>query len=154
MLLLGGVPVTYFASSLTADDEEIHGYKIGSHRGQQAWESLTVLVAINAWREHWIAKRLTLCIKSDSKAALAMAERLKSGPSAKLISQELAIIYHEAAFEPRVQHIPGVANRLADALSRLNAPGSKKTLPKVLTDLPVTPIPPRGRSYYAMLATK
>ena len=37
VLLLGGIPVTYFVSPLTHHDEIIHNFNIGSHRGQQAW---------------------------------------------------------------------------------------------------------------------
>ena len=75
--------------------------------------------------------RLAIYIKSDSKSALALAELLKVGPSASLIGQELALIYHEAGYEPKVEHLPGVANQLADILSRLNDPKkSNATIPQ------------------------
>ena len=93
-----------------------------------------------------------MCIKSDSKSALALAERLKAGPSAKIIAQELALIYHWASFEPKIEHVPGVANQLADALSRMNDPNKPKALPPILEKVPFTKIPTRCRSYYWTLA--
>ena len=83
-----------------------------------------------------------------------MAERLKAGPSAKLIAQELALLYHHARFEPKVEHIPGVANQIADALSRLMAPQDAKDLPEVLATVWQTKVPPRTPAWYKTLAAE
>ena len=152
ILVIGGIPVAIFHSPLSTEDETIHGFQRGDHRGQQCWECLTVLVAITAWYNQWRTRRLTVCIKSESKSALALAERLKAGPSAKIIAQELALIYHWASFEPKIEHVPGVANQLADALSRMNDPNKPKGLPQILKSIPFTTIPIRYRSYYWTLA--
>ena len=152
ILLWLGKPIAWFTSPLTEDDVRIHKFELGDHRGQQAWECLTVLVAVKSWYDYWSQTRLTVCIKSDSKSALSLAERLKVGPTAKLISQELALLYHWAQFEPKVEHIPGVANQLADTLSRLNDPKKDKTLPAVLAQIPPTRIPARDEAYYMALA--
>ena len=111
-----------------------------------------MLVAITAWYDHWRTRRLTVCVKSDRKSALALAERLNAGPSANIIAQELALIYHWASFEPKIEHIPGVANQLADALSHMNDPKKPKTVPPMLENVPFTKIPIRYRSYYMTLA--
>ena len=85
-------------------------------------------------------------------SALALAERLKVGPSATLIGKELALLYHHTQFEPKVEHVPGVANQLSDLLSRLMDPSKHATLPEVLTALTVTPIPARYENYYEALS--
>ena len=50
-----------------------------------------------------------------------------------LIAREVAWAYSESSFEPRVfVHLPGVANTLADHLSRMSAPGFVDNFPKEL----------------------
>ena len=52
--------------------------------------------------------------------------------------RELALDLAEGAFTPDiVEHIPGVSNEWADALSRLRAP-QPKTIPQALLDVPRT----------------
>ena len=106
VLCINGVPVTYFTSPLDANDERIHGQTIGDSVGQQAWECLVVLVALKAWYSTWIAKRANITIKGDNISALAMASRMKLGPTASFIGKELSLLYFEAQFEPEVVHIP------------------------------------------------
>ena len=116
------------------------------------WECLAVLVALRCWYGYWQGRRLSINIKSESMSALALAERLKVGPSAKLIGKELALLYHHTQFEPKVEHIPGVANQLADLLSRLMDPSKQTALPDVLTALTVTSVPARDEKYYKVLS--
>ena len=61
-------------------------------------------------------------------------------------------MYHWASFEPKIEHVPGVANQWADALSRMNDPNQPKELPQILANVPFTTIPTRYRSYYWTLA--
>ena len=37
----------YLFSPLEAVDEQKFGYKVGDHKGQQCWEALVLLVAVN-----------------------------------------------------------------------------------------------------------
>ena len=62
--------------------------------------------------------------------------------------------FTEAAYEPRVvEHIPGVAHVVADALSRRYDPNKTWVLPPLLQDIPETEVPIRDEDYYVTWAT-
>ena len=70
------------------------------------------------------------------------------------ILKEVALLYSETSFEPRrFDHIPGVANGIADELSRMCKPGSNGTLPTEPRDIEATVVPIRDKKYYKVLAT-
>ena len=76
---------------------------------------------------------------------------IKSSP---LIAKEIALLYSEAAHEPRIfEHVPGVANVLADALSRAYEPGVDFKLPPQLATARRIQVPRRRRTWYKSLAT-
>ena len=78
--------------------------------------------------------------------------RSKASPT---ISKEVALLYAEGSFEPRVfQHLPGIANGLADTLSRLDEPGANVTLPDELHGITPAFVPVRNKHYYRILTTK
>ena len=52
------------------------------------------------------------------------------------------------------EHVPGVANVLADGLSRVFEPGADTTLPPQLSDAIRRTVPTRKQSFYQSLATK
>ena len=67
----------------------------------------------------------------------------------------MALLYSHAAHEPRIfEHVPGVANILADGLSRVFEPGADATLPPQLSDAKRRNVPIRKHSFYQSLATK
>ena len=153
VLIIGGIPVAWFASPLTTHDEKIHGQAIGSDKGQQVWESLCVLVALKVYASQWMDKRVALTITGDNVAALTLAAYLKGKGPRTLIAQEISLIYSFSSFEPAVlKHIPGVTNVQADGLSRLYQPDAHYEIPPQLREVPRTPIPIRDRSYYRCLA--
>ena len=100
ILVINSVIVAYFSCPLDAQDEKRFGATIGHSNGQHIWETLCILVALKAWREHWSHRRVTLTIKSDNVSALVLAAQLKAKESRRIIAKELAYIYAEAAFEP------------------------------------------------------
>ena len=64
------------------------------------------------------------------------------------------MLYGESAFEPRVfHHLPGVANGIADTLSRMAEPGFEGDLPNELVDIAATEVPLRNKHYYKILTT-
>jgi len=74
--------------------------------------------------------------------------------SSSLIAREIALIYSEAAFEPRMfEHVPGITNTIADALSRLHEPMSGYVLPPQLASIKETSVPVRRRGWYSSLTT-
>ena len=122
ILIEDGCVVSWFASELSNHDETIHKQQRGQAEGQQTWEALCVLVAVRCWASRWMDKRVSINMKSDNMAALSLAARLKSKVSS-LIAKETALVYSSASFQPRyVEHVPGVLNFSADALSRLSDP--------------------------------
>ena len=63
-------------------------------------------------------------------------------------------MYSETSFEPRrFDHIPGIANGLADELTRLCEPDSPGNLPVDLQTIEPTIVPIRKKAYYRVLAT-
>ena len=157
---LGGILIIdsrvygYFGVRLTRHDERIHSAKIGSDESQQIFEALTILVAFRVWLPLIKQKRVVLTLTSDNMSALAMGAKLKITAST-LIARELALTLCEAAFQPRViQHLPGVMNGHADALSRLFQPGGKHTLPEQLAGCKRAHPPRRNASFYTTLSTE
>ena len=53
----------------------------------------------------------------------------------------------------RVSSSPGVANGIADALSRMVEPGFIATIPEELKDIEPTVVPARTKHYYRILTT-
>ena len=153
LLVIGSSIIAYFTSPLDEHDEKRFGARIGQSNGQQIWEALCILVALKVWREHWAHRKVTLTIKSDNVSALVLAAQLKAKGSRRIIAKELAYIYAEAAFEPTIlQHIPGVANTLADTLSRMDMLGLPMALPSKLSHIAQSQIPVRTDDFYETLA--
>ena len=76
-------------------------------------------------------------VKSDSISALIMTLRLKTdGEGTTTIAQELALDIASGIYRPQItQHVPGLANKTADILSRMHAPNSESVLPEHLGGL-------------------
>ena len=71
-----------------------------------------------------------------------------------IISKEVSLLYSETSFEPRrFDHIPGVANGLADELSRLCEPDSPGAVPMDLQTIEPTVVPIRKKAHFKVLAT-
>ena len=154
VLICGERALGYFASPLSRHDERRFGKSIGDNQGQQIWEALCVLVALRAWMKQWSAVRVLLTLKSDNMSALVMAGKLKI-TSSTLIAREVALLLSEAAFMPRhVEHLPGVMNTWADALSRLEEPGGNYAIPQQLTSAPRARCEVRSAAFYTTLATE
>ena len=98
---------------------------------------------------------MMMSLKSDSKSALSIAARLNTSKNANQIGGEIAYLYTEAAYQPRyVTHVPGVANVMADALSRLTDPTKHYQIPNELLTVKRVEVPLRTRDWYKTLAAK
>ena len=82
---------------------------------------MAVLSALRLWKPWWIHRRANLEVRSDSVSALIMLIKLKaSGAGTNTVARELALDMCDALYEPNVAaHVPGVANIIADHLSRM-----------------------------------
>ena len=68
-------------------------------------------------------------------------------------ARELALEFTQASFVPMIiEHIPGIANEIADVLSRRRDPARSSTwiLPPVLKHLAPTEVPVRNDAYYLL----
>ena len=72
----------------------------------------------------------------------------------RLIAQEVAIDMAHFSFVPVVaHHVPGIANTVADELSRWAQPGHIKKLPDYVKDSKEVKVPIRNNVYYLTKAS-
>ena len=156
-LCRNGAPLEFFAIPLAAEDLDIFGYAIGDSAGQQTWECLVALIALRVWQAHWSEDRTALVVKGDNVSLLTMVEDLKTtGPGTSIVGRELALVIAGACYKPRTAtHVPGVANVVADQLSRRHDPeyaASWRRHDWLEGALEITP-PPRPRSWYRTMTS-
>ena len=153
VLLIGGYPMSWFASPIATEELLLLNIKLGDSAAQQTVEALAALVAMRAWHGWWSTARSTLRVRSDSVSALILALKLKtSGKAPGIIAREIALDVAAALYIPNIaEHVPGTHNVVPDALSRKFQPGQNFVLPNVLKDVPELLLAPRGRQYYRSL---
>ena len=135
ILSIDGCPAEYFAVPTTDADARHIGLEISrDSKCQQAFEALTVLVALRHWRYHWATRRVVLHVSSDNMSALSMVCKMQPhSESLGVIARELTLDIADSVYEPQlVSHTPGVANIAADMLSRKFEPGHHFSLPHCL----------------------
>jgi hypothetical protein len=124
-LTVDGRVTEHFAIPISEQDEAILQAKAGGCEGQQLWECLSGLIAMRLWAPYWRQRRVHLYLRGDNISSLVVFSTLKthSGQLA-IIAREFALDLGTASFKPEVvQHLPGVANVVADSLSRKFEPG-------------------------------
>ena len=127
VLVVDGVIVSHLASPLTTTDREVLGLPmIPSSSDQQAAEALAILVALREWSPRWQHKRICLCLRTDNAAARTTLVKLQPHSSSLgITARELALDIAASSFSPDdAVHIPGLANKAADYLSRLCDPSA------------------------------
>jgi hypothetical protein len=145
------VVVAYFAAPLTRLDTEVFGYALGDSAGQQTWEALAPLCALRSWRTFWRHTRVRLAARGDNVGSLHMMMELKiRGDGPTKIARELALELGDGAYAPEVtEHIPGLINIEADALSRRYDPSKGPwQAPAFVAGIEETLLPPRPVGYY------
>ena len=122
----------------------------GTCVAQQVAEALAVLFGLRAWLSAWEGKAPRLEVRSDSVTALSMMARMQtSSPSVGVVAREVALTLSRACLRPCViAHTPGVANKLADALSRRFQPGVAWQRPAALAQVLECFLAPRCAAYY------
>ena len=147
--------MAYFTEDFKDADAEVLGYSFGDPKGQQAFESLSLLVATRTWAGLWQDRRFRLNLRSDNIGALTIYSAFKgaAGPM-NSIAREFALDMGQGSYEPDlVSHLPGVCNKTADVLSRRNDPRYKKdwTVPSFLSGCQRISPPPRPLSWWKAL---
>ena len=152
-LTIDGSVVEYFAVPISSDDEQILDAKSGGCEAQQLWECLSGLIAMRLWSQHWMTARVRLYLRGDNVSSLVLFSSLKTqSKQLSTIAREFALDLGAASFKPEVvEHLPGVANTVADQLSRKFDPNKPFSLhPCLRTAKEVTP-PPRPKSWWKTL---
>ena len=152
-LTIDGVLTHYFASPITPDDVKRYKMKVGDSDGQQLWECLAILIAVDAWAAVWSQQRVVLKIRGDNVGALVLCIKMRPATATiAIVARELALRLAELSFPPDAVHTPGVAHVLADRLSRVYAPDGPgkvdKTVHPLLADAILTTVPDRDGSWY------
>ena len=154
ILKINSVVVSWYGSALTEHDSRISKHKLGDANGQQTWESLNVLVALRTWKEHWMGVKAVLEVRSDNVTALTLLCKLKgSSPSLNIVAREVALDMGDCAYKPQIiTHVPGIAIKSADTLSRRYQPRTPLfKLPEFLRDGQEAHLPKRDEKYYKAL---
>lgn len=133
-LAIDGRITKYFATAISAHDIKKYNLIIGEARGQQLWEALAILVAIDMWTSEWHRERIVLEVRSDNVAALTLLTKMRP-PAARddkgdrvpnttmaVVARELAMRLVDFSFPPDAKHTPGIGHILADRLSRIYSP--------------------------------
>ena len=145
--------VAYFSSAIGEVEQRLLSISVADCACQQTVEALAVLVALRCWKHRWRGKPIVLRVKSDSISALVLTLNLKTrGKGAGIVARELALDVAASEYAPHVaEHIPGVENILADALSRQFEPGFDYALPTIFANVPESVLPLRGEDYFRTL---
>ena len=150
---IDGRVIEYFVSARTELDSSRFGYPIGSLDGQQIWECLAILVAVDLWHAMWSQRRIVLKITGDNVTALTLLVKLRpNGPKMAIIARELALKLATMSFPPDAIHTPGIAHVAADRLSRVFDPDgigvADKSLHHILSQASEAKAPRRDDKWY------
>ena len=145
----------YFSCPISDYDVNLFGVPRGSADGQQIWECLAVLVAMDIWTRRWQQHRIILKVRGDNVGALTLLIKMRpASPTIAIIARDLALRTVELSFPPEAIHTPGVAHVIADKLSRIHAPGGIghcKDIHPALAMATETPVPDRKPEWYRAL---
>ena len=113
LVSVNGGPVACFSGVITPEDEEVLQVTRGDIKGQQSFEGLALLVAVQLWSNLWCARRVRLILRSDNVGVLSIYFAVKGrGEGMNLIAREYALDIRECSYEPDViEDIPGITSQ-------------------------------------------
>ena len=119
---------------------------MGDSGHNTTWEALALLVAVRVWLP---GSKVLARVRSDSLSALrSMVKMSSSSPALNAIARELALDsvlgLYKIGF---ATHVPGIANILADDLSRMWAPDAHD-FPEQLRHVRQEHVPPRDSEFW------
>ena len=129
LLMINNQLIDFIHTKVDEHDAKELGFALGTSSSQGILETLALLVAIDKWGSKLSGLSVELCIQSDSVTALSTARRQSARSSVlNFLGACLGILFERHNIdETRLKHIPGVANKEADYLSR---PSLWPTTPK------------------------
>ena len=150
-ITIDGDIISWFAIPVTQTDMDALQRTLGSDESQQACEALVLLVALRLWKHYYRSHRAVLSVRSDNVGALTVVASLKgTGTALGLVARELALDLGDCEYFPQlVSHISGVANTLADVLSRRFDPTKQPwSVPVQLRSIPEASVPERTTKWW------
>ncbi len=91
----------YFSCAVSPEDVSMFGFSVGDSDGQQLWEALAMLTAIDIWSDKWKGRRIVLKITGDNVTALTLVTKMSPpGPELAIIARELALRLIDLSFPP------------------------------------------------------
>ena len=162
--MVNNILTRYFACPLTDDDLAKYKLQRGDPKGQQLWEAMAVLVAVDMWSKNCPLERIVLSVKSDNVAALTLLVKMRP-PAARdadgtrvpsttmaVVARELAMRLINMSFPPDPVHTPGVGHVIADRPSRVHVPDGLECelqhLHPALLHATADTAPPRTAAWY------
>ena len=162
-MMIDGAIKEFFHQAIPDSDAKILNVAVGKAEAQQGMEPFALLVALRLWKRFWHNRRVVLTMRSDSVAGLTVVLKFRStGEAPSLVARELAIDMARSTYTPQiVEHVPGVANVIADLLSRYDVPNKSydvpnywdglKAMPRCLWGATMRVVPPRPRNWWVSL---
>ena len=148
-LVKDGVIVAYWHDEVSKEDEMILGVKSGDPAFQSELELLAVLVSLHVFVPWLLGDDFPAAVifRADNTATLLAALELR-GKSVLMaqLAAEVALQIESMQLPSQFgQHVPGIANDIADRLSRMSKHGR---LPDALQWAQCVSVPLRGQSFY------
>lgn len=151
ILIINAQVIDALTSPVTEQDAKDLEFELGASSSQGTVEALALVVALQHWGNKLAGMSVELTVQADSVTALAMAQKQSAAsPSLNFLGATLGILLEKAKVEEmRPVHIPGVANKAADYLSR---PSKWKGTPRPaeLGDVKITEVGPRSQGFYQL----
>lgn len=89
-LSIDGIITEYFASQLTQADSEKFNIPLADACGQQVWEALAMLAAIDIWSDTWKRQRIVLKVTGDNVTAVTLVTKIRpQAPSLQSLPENL-----------------------------------------------------------------
>ena len=123
VLMREGQPAEFFASTIPENALARFQAEAGNSKWNTVWEGLALLVAFRLWLP-LLGFGATCLAKSDNMGVICMlAKGRAKSADLNILAREFALDQALQVYRIHwLQHIPGIANKDADALSRLEAP--------------------------------
>ena len=149
--------MSWFADTIHESDRAVLSIERSpSSSDQQVLEALALLVALREWSQRWKDRRIVLSVRTDNVAALTMICKMQPHTERMgIVARELALDIAQSSCSPDdAVHIPGIANKAADVLSRLHQPCKfPPSLPDYLTEDLCLVCETRPRTWWKTLPT-
>ena len=102
------------------------------------------------WLPNFTKHRVSIKVRGDNVAALTMLSKMQpKSVSLQVIARELALDLSQCSYAPDfIEHVPGIANGIADALSRMAERNSDFQLPIMLSNARYDAPPVRNSSWW------